>query len=96
MRGTFVGAELTDAQSWDVAIEDVHYVLHVASPIPASMPKDPKDLMVPARQGTLNVMRSAAQASVERVVQTSSSSAILYGRNEDGGLREYKARLPSC
>ena len=57
-------------------------MLHVASPIPSSMPKNPDDLIVPAREGTLNVMRAASRASVQRVVQTSSSSAISYGRDD--------------
>jgi dihydroflavonol-4-reductase len=37
---------------------------------------------VPARDGTLNVMRAASRASVERVIQTSSSAAIIYGRDD--------------
>jgi dihydroflavonol-4-reductase len=57
-------------------------VLHVASPIPSTMPKDPNDLIVPAREGTLNVMRAASRASVQRVVQTSSLSAICHGRDD--------------
>jgi len=76
---SFAEAELTDAKSWDAAMEGVRYVLHVASPIPSSMPKNPDDLIVPAREGTLNVMRAASRASVQRVVQTSSLSAIFHG-----------------
>jgi len=76
---SFVEAELTVPAAWDAAMEGVRYVLHVASPIPASMPKHPDDLIVPAREGTLNVMRAASRASVQRVVQTSSLSAIFHG-----------------
>jgi len=79
---SFVEAELTNAEIWATAMEDVRYVLHVASPIPSALPKHPDDLIVPAREGTLNVMRAASRASVERVVQTSSSAAILYGRDD--------------
>lgn len=78
---SFVEAELIDQTGWDAAMEGVRYVLHVASPIPATAPKNPQDLIRPAREGTLNVMRAAARASVERVVQTSSSAAIMYGRD---------------
>jgi dihydroflavonol-4-reductase len=46
------------------------------------MPKDPDDLIVPARDGTLNVMRAASRAAVQRVVQTSSAAAIFYGRDD--------------
>jgi dihydroflavonol-4-reductase len=79
---SFVEAGLTDPSGWDAAMEGVRHVLHVASPIPSSMPKNPDDLIVPAREGTLHVMRAAARASVQRVVQTSSSAAILYGRED--------------
>ena len=79
---SFVEAELTNPNGWDAAMEGVRYVLHVASPIPSTMPKNPDDLIVPAREGTLNVMRAASRASVQRVVQTSSSSAIFYGRDD--------------
>src|SRR5258708_35348246 len=60
----------------------VHPALHVASPIPSILPKDPDDLIVAAREGTLNVMRAASRASVHRVVQTSSLSAIFHGRDD--------------
>lgn len=76
---SFVEAELADANDWHAAMDGVRYVLHVASPLPSKMPKDPDDLIVPAREGTLNVMRAAAATSVERVVQTSSSATIMYG-----------------
>jgi dihydroflavonol-4-reductase len=79
---SFVEAELSNPSGWDAAMEGVRYVLHVASPIPSSMPKDPDDLIVPAREGTLHVMRAAARASVQRVVQTSSAAAISYGRDD--------------
>ena len=53
------------------------YVLHVASPFPASAPKNVDDLVVPAREGTLRALRAAKEAgSVKRVVITSSLAAI--------------------
>jgi len=79
---SFVEAELTDPGCWDATMIGVRYVLHVASPIPSAKPKHPDDLIAPARDGTLNVMRAASRASVERVVQTSSLSAIFYGRDD--------------
>jgi nucleoside-diphosphate-sugar epimerase len=39
-------------------------------------PKDPDELIVPARDGTLRVLRAALDAGVERVVVTSSVAAI--------------------
>ena len=75
----FVAAELTEKSGWDPAMADVDFVLHVASPLPATIPKDADSLIRPAREGTLNVMHAAARASVVRVVQTSSAAAVMYG-----------------
>jgi dihydroflavonol-4-reductase len=54
-------------------------VLHVASPFPAKQPRDEQQLIRPAVQGTLRVLRAAAGAGVERLVQTSSMVAVMYG-----------------
>ncbi len=60
------------------------YVLHVASPLGADHPKDPDALIVPARDGTLRVLRAATKAEVRRVVMTSSCAAASPSRfNED-------------
>ena len=56
------------------------YVLHVASPIPVAVPKDENELIVPAREGALRVLRAAKAAGVKRVVLTSSFAAIGYGQ----------------
>jgi nucleoside-diphosphate-sugar epimerase len=55
-------------------------VLHVASPLVASVPKNEDELIVPAREGTLRVLRASRDAGVKRVVITSSFAAIGYGR----------------
>jgi len=55
--------------------EEVH---HVASPIPAAQPENPDDLIVPAREGTLRVLRAARDAGARRVVLTSSFVAVGY------------------
>jgi nucleoside-diphosphate-sugar epimerase len=39
---SFVAAELTEKAGWGPTMEGVGYVLHVASPIPATAPKDPE------------------------------------------------------
>ena len=74
-----VTADLLDADSWTAAAAGCDYVLHVASPFFASLPDHPDDLIVPARQGTLNVLRAATAAGVKRVVLTSSLAAVAYG-----------------
>jgi dihydroflavonol-4-reductase len=51
----------------------------VASPFPPAQPKDPGDLVVPARNGTLRVLGACLAAGVRRVVLTSSTAAVRYG-----------------
>jgi dihydroflavonol-4-reductase len=77
-------ADLTSDEHWDHVIEGCDYVLHVASPLPAKQPKDPDELIVPARDGTLRVLGAALDADVDRVVLTSSVAA-LRGGNEGIG-----------
>jgi len=77
-------ADLLSDDHWDRVVEGCDYVLHVASPLPASQPKNPDELIVPARQGTLRVLGAAVDAGVERVVLTSSVAAIR-GGNEGLG-----------
>ena len=76
-----VAADLTDDEGWAEAVSDCRYVLHVASPLPRSAAKNDEDLVVPARDGTLRVLRAAREAGVERVVLTSSISAVVYGND---------------
>ena len=74
-RLSFHVADLTEDAGWDMAVSGCDYVLHVASPVVASEPKDPDDLVVPARDGTRRVVGAALEAGVKRVVLTSSVSA---------------------
>jgi dihydroflavonol-4-reductase len=73
---TVHAADLTSGDHWAHAIEGCDYVLHVASPFPAKQPKDPDELIVPAREGTLRVLGTALDAGVKRVVVTSSIAAV--------------------
>src|SRR5262249_47361020 len=81
-------ADLTRDQGWAEAIEGCDYVLHVASPFPPAQPKDPDELIVPARDGTLRVLRESLGAGVGRVVVTSSVAAVRHGRNAGPPGRE--------
>ena len=47
------------------------------------MPKDENDLIAPARDGALRVLKAARDAGVKRVVLTSSFAAIGYGAPKD-------------
>ncbi|MBT4428643.1 MAG: aldehyde reductase [Rhodospirillaceae bacterium] len=77
----FCTAELTSDDGWVEALQDCTYVLHVASPIPREVPKHEDDLIIPARDGALRVLRAAGEAGVSRVVQTSSIAAITNGHD---------------
>ncbi len=83
-RLSVVAADLTQDPGWVEAATECTYVLHVASPIPAAPPKDPDELIVPARDGTLRVLRASLDAGVDRVVLTSSIAAVLYGVDRTG------------
>jgi dihydroflavonol-4-reductase len=79
-RVSFVAADLGSDAGWAQAVRGCDHVLHVASPFPSGVPKHDDDLVVPAREGTLRVLRAAREARVKRVVLTSSFAAIGYGR----------------
>src|SRR3954468_21971525 len=64
---------------WAEAVAGWEYVLHVASPFPLGQPKHEDELIVPARDGALRVLRAAREAGVRRVVMPSSFAAIGYG-----------------
>jgi nucleoside-diphosphate-sugar epimerase len=74
----FVAVDLTTDDGWSAAVTGCEEVHHVASPIPAAQPDNPDDLIVPAREGTLRVLRAARDAGARRVVLTSSFAAIGY------------------
>jgi nucleoside-diphosphate-sugar epimerase len=73
-----VVADLTADDGWKAAVTGCEQVYHVASPLPYVQPKDPDDLIVPAREGVLRVLRAARDADARRVVLTSSFAAIGY------------------
>ena len=74
-RLTVVAADLTADAGWDAAVAGCDYVMHVASPLGATMPKDPDELIIPARDGSLRVLKAATKAGVKRIVVTSSVAA---------------------
>lgn len=82
---TFAVADLNDEAGWADAAAGCEYVLHVASPFPSVQPKDENELIIPAREGALRVLRAARDAGVKRVVLTSSFAAIGYGNTPSVG-----------
>lgn len=75
----FVEADLLSDGGWETATRDCAVVAHLASPFPISQPKDENELIRPAVEGTLRVLKAARQNGVPRFVQTSSVAAIYAG-----------------
>ncbi|MCO5584009.1 hypothetical protein L7F22_037928 [Adiantum nelumboides] len=70
-------ADLLDFQAIATAIGKSVGVFHVASPCFLHEAKDPQvELLEPAKEGTLNVLKASHTAGVKRVVLTSSVSAM--------------------
>lgn len=80
-----VEADLNSDDGWAAAVADCDYILHVASPFPIAEPKDPDELIKPAVEGTLRVLRAASNLPKvpKRVVVTSSVASIAYGHKKD-------------
>jgi nucleoside-diphosphate-sugar epimerase len=101
-RLSFIAADLEADAGWSEAVAGCEYVLHVASPMPPHLPKHEDELIRPARDGALRVLRASRDAGVTRVVLTSSFGAIGHGHkpqtapfdetswtNVDGGVPAY-------
>ena len=73
-------ADLLTDHGWEEAVLGCEYVLHLASPFVAKEPEDENELIVPARDGALRVLKAARNAGIKRVVLTSSFAAIGYSR----------------
>lgn len=71
-------ADLTADDGWAEAVAGVADVLHIASPFPAGAPENDDEIIIPAREGTLRVLRHARDAGCRRVVMTSSFAAVGY------------------
>lgn len=78
-RLSFLAANLESDAGWPAAVAGCDHVLHVASPFPMGEIKNEDELIGPARDGTLRVLRAARDAGVRRVVVTSSFAAVGYG-----------------
>ena len=79
----FAYADLTSDDGWDQAVAGCDFVLHLASPFPSEAPKDENEVIRPAREGTLRVLRAAQKAGVKRVVLVSSTAAVLSGHERE-------------
>jgi nucleoside-diphosphate-sugar epimerase len=82
-RLSFVAADLSSETGWPEAVAGTDYVLHVASPLDS---QDPQALIVPARDGTLRVLRASAAAGVRRVVLTSAANTASPSSYAEEGI----------
>lgn len=82
----FIEADLGRDDNWAEAVRDCEYVLHVASPISLQVPKHEDDMIRPAVEGTLRVLKAARDAGVKRVVVTSSFAAVGYSHKDPNTL----------
>ncbi|MDH5604323.1 MAG: NAD-dependent epimerase/dehydratase family protein [Cyclobacteriaceae bacterium] len=80
---SFVKADLKDDSIWPAITTGIDYIQHIASPFLVTLPKKPEDLIGPATNGTVNILKAASANGVKRVIVTSSSSAIIYGRQKN-------------
>lgn len=82
-RLTVFAADLTQDDGWDAAMAGCDHVLHVASPLGRDATRDPSALIIPARSGTIRVLRAATKAGVRRVVMTSAAATARPPRGSE-------------
>jgi len=73
---TLVEADLNNEESIFAALQGAHFVVHTASPFPLAPPRNENDLIKPAVNGTVSVMKACHANKVKRIVITSSIAAI--------------------
>ena len=86
---SFYEINLSDStDKWKVAMKGVDYIVHIASPFPTVLPKHENDIILPAKNGTLNILKAATASGVKRVVVTSSTGSVVYGERKNGTFTE--------
>ena len=76
-RLSIVDLNLTSDLGWETAVSGCDYVMHVASPYVVANPKHESEIITPAVDGTLRVLRASEKSGVKRVVLTSSALAMM-------------------
>nr|WP_199158488.1 aldehyde reductase [Pedobacter sp. ASV2] len=79
---SFIETDLTSDNNWDEAVKGCKYVLHIASPIHLKLPKHEDEMIRPAVDGTIRVLKVAKKAGVKRVVLTSNFGAVGYSHKD--------------
>lgn len=75
-------ADLDDSKVWKKLVQNMDFIQHIASPFPRVLPKHENELILPAKNGTLNILKAASEAKVKRVVMVSSLAAVIYGKSK--------------
>jgi nucleoside-diphosphate-sugar epimerase len=76
-RVELVQVKATEKDDLSEAVKGVTYIAHVASPYQLQVADVEKDLLIPAVEGTLNILRYAKkESSVKKVAITSSFAAV--------------------
>ena len=78
----FCKLNLLNDEGWDDAVSDCEYLFHIASPCFVEEPKNEKELITPALEGTMRALMAAHKSKVKKVVLTSSMGAIAYGHSK--------------
>lgn len=78
----FVEAELSKDDNWDEAVKGCDYVLSVASPLFLTNPKDEAEMIRPAVEGIIRVLKAARDGGVKRVVMTSNFGAVGFSNKD--------------
>lgn len=73
---SFIEADLSKDDNWDKAMEGCKYVLSVASPVFFEIPDHEAEMIRPAVDGIIRVLKAADKAGVKRVVMTSNFGAV--------------------
>ncbi|MGD1841987.1 MAG: SDR family oxidoreductase [Thermonemataceae bacterium] len=79
---------MASQKEWSRVANRVDHVMHIASPFPVTLPKREEEVIQPAKQGTLRVLQAAIDNGVKKVVLTSSSGAVVYGKQKKGVFNE--------
>jgi len=78
---SFAEADLTHDAHWAEVLRGATYAIHVASPTPNRVFKDENEMIQPAVEGVLRVLKAARDAGVKRVVLTSAYGAVFAGHH---------------
>jgi len=87
---SFSQADLTSDANWEETMTGATYVIHVASPTPKLNFKDESEMIRPAVDGVLRVLKAARDNGVKRVIMTSAYGAIFAGQKIERHLTPKK------